>query len=636
MEGDSTKAACKLEPTDSNMETLHNNTAECKQEQEEVELEETLSDAEEDATDEQEEDLGKDGEENGVEEKPAVNISKSSTANKGKGGKAKRIKRPMNAFMVWSSVERKRLAEREPRLHNTELSKRLGQMWKSMTEADKTPYRKEADRLKAKLMEEHPDYKYRPRRRKFDLASRNAFFGGLKSIAGPQLRVVSGPDQIGGPTNVATITKDPHRVRSTTAGQTISFSPAASAANMYRSSFTLQSMASQASSYSSGAHAGQTGAEMQHAGHSAADQNSSNYHNSSGYPYFYGNAVGSHPSYYPYSAYTSQLYGGAHPFSGFYPFQGLSSSAALMNMNMYAAYSNRGDTTQAPGQSPLASNPSEYHDFGHSANGDQTPTLMQHDKSDNSIARQMSFESNSPTNGLYPVTGSFLETPPCSPYLPSPPINTFSQSVPRTRTESHSSDHSPISNCQLASPYVDQSSPVIATDGGENPHTPEVPLPSNEVIIHAPRSADQHPHSGYISPIPAYPHSYDYSSMAAHQTDSVYHDYTQKPFAGGNQRYTTASDSMYTMSDPTTSKSPIMTYSSLSPHSSYSDSITHIGEIHGSDCQEQQHPPTPGVNSYSPNYQKYGGLPTPELTPAGKGNPDVEGREREYFSFRQQ
>ena len=633
MEGDSTKASCKLEPASANVEeTLHNNATECKQEQEELELEEALSDAEEDAT---EECLGKDGKENGAEEKSAAqnNNCKSNSSSKAKGGKAKRIKRPMNAFMVWSSVERKKLAEREPRLHNTELSKRLGQMWKSMTEVDKIPYRKEADRLKAKLMEEHPDYKYRPRRRKFDLASRNAFFGGLKSIAGPQLRVVSGPDQIGGPTNVATITKDPHRIRSTTTGQTISFTPAASAANMYRSSFTLQSMASSASSYSAGAHGtGQTGAEMQHvAGHSAADQTNSSYHNSSGYPYLYGNAVGSHPGYYPYSPYTSQLYGGAHAFGGFYPFQGLSSSAALMNMNMYAAYSNR-DNTQAPGQSPLASNPPEYPDFGHSSSSDQTPTLMQHDKRDDSVARQMSFESNSPTNGLYPpaVAGSFLETPPCSPYLPSPPINTFSQSVPRTRTESHSSDHSPISNCQLASPYVNQSSPVIAADGGENPHTPEVPLPSNEVIIHAPRSAEQHPHSGYVSPVPAYPHSYEYSSMAAHQGDSVYH-YGQKPFAGGNHHYTTASDSMYTMSDPTTSKSPIMTYSSLSPHSSYSDSITHI-----SDCQEQQHPPTPGVNSYSPNYQKYGGLPTPELTPAGKYNPDVEGREREYFNFNKQ
>ena len=330
--------------------------------------------------------------------------------------KPRRIKRPMNAFMIWSSVERKRLAEHEPRLHNTELSKRLGQMWKSMAEAEKTPYRKEADRLKAKIMEEHPDYKYRPRRRKFNLASRNAFFGGLKSITAPQLQVVSGPDMIRGPTNVATITKDLHRNCSTTAGQTISFTPAASTANMYRSSFTIQSMASSANSYSAGAHGTvQTVAEMQHAGHSAADQTNSNYHNSSRYPYLYGNAVGSYPGYYPYLASTSQLYGGAHPFSEFYPFQGLSSSAALTSLNMYAAYSNR-DNTQGSGQSPLASNLSEYHDFGTYL----TPTLMEHNKQDDSVAQQMNSEYNSLTNGLTngldpPVASSFLKTPPCSP-----------------------------------------------------------------------------------------------------------------------------------------------------------------------------------------------------------------------------
>lgn len=79
-----------------------------------------------------------------------------------------KIKRPMNAFMVWSSHERKRLAEKEPSLHNTELSKRLGEIWKAMPESEKTPFRQEALKLKQKLMEEHPDYKYRPRRRKLD------------------------------------------------------------------------------------------------------------------------------------------------------------------------------------------------------------------------------------------------------------------------------------------------------------------------------------------------------------------------------------------------------------------------------------------------------------------------------------
>lgn len=105
---------------------------------------------------------------NGFQEDEEVGEKQEEKESKGKKGKhgGGRIKRPMNAFMVWSSLERKKLAEKEPNLHNTELSKRLGQMWKEMPEVDKTPYRQEATRLKDKLMEDHPEYKYKPRRRK--------------------------------------------------------------------------------------------------------------------------------------------------------------------------------------------------------------------------------------------------------------------------------------------------------------------------------------------------------------------------------------------------------------------------------------------------------------------------------------
>jgi len=88
-----------------------------------------------------------------------------SDATQTRKHKKNHVKRPMNAFMRWSQLERRKIIELNPDAHNAEISKNLGKKWRSLSDEEKQPFIDEAEDLRQLHLREYPDYKYKPKKK---------------------------------------------------------------------------------------------------------------------------------------------------------------------------------------------------------------------------------------------------------------------------------------------------------------------------------------------------------------------------------------------------------------------------------------------------------------------------------------
>lgn len=78
---------------------------------------------------------------------------------------SEKIKRPLNAFILWSKKRRRVIANENPQMHNFDISRKLGLEWQKLSEEEKGLYFEEAKKLKEEHKQQYPDYKYQPRKR---------------------------------------------------------------------------------------------------------------------------------------------------------------------------------------------------------------------------------------------------------------------------------------------------------------------------------------------------------------------------------------------------------------------------------------------------------------------------------------
>ncbi|XP_066286202.1 transcription factor SOX-1-like [Branchiostoma lanceolatum] len=96
---------------------------------------------------------------------PDTSMESSLPANRREKPGGDYVKRPLNAFMVWSRVRRAKLREEMPDLRNTEISRRLGAEWREMSAEQKLPHVQRSRQLRIEHFDMYPNYRYRPKRK---------------------------------------------------------------------------------------------------------------------------------------------------------------------------------------------------------------------------------------------------------------------------------------------------------------------------------------------------------------------------------------------------------------------------------------------------------------------------------------
>ncbi|XP_071827789.1 uncharacterized protein [Apostichopus japonicus] len=112
-----------------------------------------------------------------IAERPRPRESTNGSKNNGKDGGSKspsstsndkntKIKRPMNAFMVWAREYRTILSKGFPKESNSQISVRLGDIWSNLTNEEKKPFYDRADKLRRQHEKDYPDWVYQPNKKR--------------------------------------------------------------------------------------------------------------------------------------------------------------------------------------------------------------------------------------------------------------------------------------------------------------------------------------------------------------------------------------------------------------------------------------------------------------------------------------